>query len=117
MEITPLSDNAMEVLKARYLRRNRKRQIVETPAAMFERVASAVAEPELLYGGAADQRRQRDEFLQMMSALEFLPNSPTLMNAGTAMNQLSACFVLPVGDAIEDIFDALRQMAMVQRSG
>ncbi|MFO7784355.1 MAG: adenosylcobalamin-dependent ribonucleoside-diphosphate reductase [Desulfatiglandales bacterium] len=112
-----LSENAVQVLEARYLRRNRSGELVETPEELFSRVASAVSEPELLYGNAADARRRREEFLQMMTGLEFLPNSPTLMNAGSAMNQLSACFVLPVSDTIEDIFDAVKHMAMVQRSG
>ncbi|MCF8080551.1 MAG: adenosylcobalamin-dependent ribonucleoside-diphosphate reductase [Desulfobacterales bacterium] len=112
-----LSENAIQVLDARYLRRNRSGELVETPEGLFSRVASAVSEPELLYGSAADGRRRREEFLQMMTGLEFLPNSPTLMNAGSPMNQLSACFVLPVSDTIEDIFDAVKQMAMVQRSG
>jgi len=112
-----LSENAIQVLKARYLGRNRNGKLVETPEALFSRVASAVSEPELLYGNAAEARRHREEFLQIMTDLAFLPNSPTLMNAGSAMNQLSACFVLPVNDTIEDIFDAVKQMAMVQRSG
>ncbi len=112
-----LSENAQKVLEARYLRRNRSGEIVETFEELFSRVASAVSEPELLYGSAVDARRHREEFLQMMTDLEFLPNSPTLMNAGSAMSQLSACFVLPINDTIEDIFDAVKQMAMVQRSG
>ncbi len=112
-----LSENAQKVLEARYLRRNRSGETVETPGELFSRVASTVSEPELLYGSAADTRQRREEFLQMMTDLAFLPNSPTLMNAGSAMNQLSACFVLPVNDTIEDIFDAVKQMAMVQRSG
>ena len=112
-----LSDNARTVLKARYLRRNRDRKRVETPEALFARVAAAVSEPELLYGLEADARRHREAFFEMMTSLEFLPNSPTLMNAGTAMNQLSACFVLPVGDSVEEIFEAVKQMAMVQQSG
>lgn len=112
-----LSENAVELLKARYLRRNQNGEIIETPEALFERVASAVAQPELLYATASDFRQWRDEFFRMMTRREFLPNSPTLMNAGTPLNQLSACYVLPVGDTIEDIFDAISQMAIIQRSG
>lgn len=112
-----LSENAVELLKARYLRRNQNGEIIETPGALFERVASAVAQPELLYGTASDFGQWRDEFYQMMTRQEFVPNSPTLMNAGTSLNQLSACYVLPVGDTIEDIFDAISQMAIIQRSG
>lgn len=112
-----LSENATQVLEARYLRRNRNGQIVETPEELFARVAAAVSEPELLYGNASEARRRREDFFRTMAGLEFLPNSPTLMNAGTSMNQLSACFVLPVADTIEDIFDAVKHMAMVQCSG
>ncbi|MFO8082853.1 MAG: adenosylcobalamin-dependent ribonucleoside-diphosphate reductase [Desulfobacterales bacterium] len=117
MEHLHLSENALELLEARYLRRNRNGEVIETPEELFERVASAVAEPELLRGTKTDFRQWRDAFFQIMTACDFLPNSPTLMNAGTAMNQLSACYVLPVGDSIEDIFEAIKQMAMIQRSG
>lgn len=117
MEHLHLSENALELLEARYLRRNRNGKVIETPEELFERVASAVAEPELLRGTKTDFRQWRDAFFRMMTACDFLPNSPTLMNAGTAMNQLSACYVIPVGDSIEDIFEAIKQMAMIQRSG
>ncbi len=117
MEQPNLSQQAVELLEARYLRRNRDGDIVETPEELFERTASTVSETELLYGKASDKRRRRDEFFRMMASLEFLPNSPTLMNAGTPMNQLGACFVPPLEDTMEDIFDAVKQMALVQRSG
>ncbi len=115
--MTDLSTNALRVLEARYLRRDAERRIVETPDQLFHRVARAVAQAELLVGSAADADRWQETFHALLSALDFLPNSPTLMNAGTPLGQLSACFVLPVEDSMEGIFDALRAMAILQRSG
>jgi ribonucleoside-diphosphate reductase alpha chain len=112
-----LTKNALAVLEARYLRRGRDGAIVETPAQLFERVARAVANAELLYGPAANARLYEERFHNMMASLDFLPNSPTLMNAGTGSQQLSACFVLPIEDNIESIFGTLRDMALVQRTG
>jgi len=112
-----LSANARRVLKARYLRRDEHRQVIETPDQLFARVAEAVAGAECLLGNDGGFTFWRDEFNRMLAALEFLPNSPTLMNAGTAGGQLSACFVLPVPDTIEGIFEAVKQMALVQRTG
>ncbi|MEW6208552.1 MAG: adenosylcobalamin-dependent ribonucleoside-diphosphate reductase [Acidobacteriota bacterium] len=112
-----LTDNALKVLQARYLRRNAGGQIAETPAQLFQRVARAVSEAELLYGTAAQAGEWEDRFYEVMSSLDFLPNSPTLMNAGTELGQLSACFVLPVEDTMESIFGTLRDLAMVQRTG
>lgn len=112
-----LSDNAMRVLKARYLRRDSDGQVVETPRQMFERVARAVSEAELEYGPAGQSRIWEERFFKLMSSLDFLPNSPTLMNAGSPLGQLSACFVLPIDDSLESIFQALSKMAMIQRSG
>jgi ribonucleoside-diphosphate reductase alpha chain len=112
-----LTANALRVLDARYLRRDADRRIVETPAQLFHRVARAVAQGELLVGTAADADRWQETFLALLTALDFLPNSPTLMNAGTPLGQLSACFVLPVEDSMEGIFGALRAMAILQRAG
>jgi ribonucleoside-diphosphate reductase alpha chain len=112
-----LTENALAVLKARYLRRGVGGTITETPSQLFERVAGAIAEAELLYGPASKARCYEERFHQMMASLEFLPNSPTLMNAGTRSGQLSACFVLPIEDNIESIFGTLRDMALVQRTG
>lgn len=113
-----LTDNARRVLEARYLRRDPETgKVNETPEELFERVARGVSEAELLHGNAAAARRWEERFYAMMSSLEFLPNSPTLMNAGTALGQLSACFVLPVADSMESIFGALRDMAIIQRTG
>ncbi len=110
-----LSTNALQVLEARYLRRDMQGLIKESPDQMFERVAKAVAYAELLEGNAPDF--WQEEFYRLLSSLDFLPNSPTLMNAGTELSQLSACFVLPVEDTMEGIFEAIKQMALIQRTG
>ncbi|HEX7445591.1 MAG TPA: adenosylcobalamin-dependent ribonucleoside-diphosphate reductase [Methanothrix sp.] len=110
-----LSVNAVEVLKKRYLQRDERGQVVETPGEMFERVAKHVSQAETRYGGDADYYRPR--FLRMMRELDFLPNSPTLMNAGLPLGQMSACFVLPVEDSLPGIFDALKNMALIHQSG
>ena len=112
-----ISENAMRVLQARYLRRDTEGKIIETPQQLFERVARAIAEAELLHGTAADARFWEERFHRMMASLDFLPNSPTLMNAGTSLGQLSACFVLPIEDTMESIFGTLRDAALIQRSG
>jgi len=110
-----LSVNAVEVLKKRYLLRDELGEVVETPGEMFARVARHVSQAEGRYGGDSDLIQSR--FLQMMRSLEFLPNSPTLMNAGLALGQLSACFVLPVEDSLPGIFEALKNMALIHQSG
>ncbi|SMO64646.1 ribonucleoside-diphosphate reductase class II [Balnearium lithotrophicum] len=106
-----LTETALEILKARYLRPG------ETPEELFERVARSVSQAELLYGPASKAREWEEKFLKLMLNLDFLPNSPTLMNAGTELGQLAACFVLPVEDSIEDIFDTLSLMAKIQKTG
>ena len=110
-----LSANARQVLEKRYLSRDLAGRIAETPEGMLQRVAVHVAQAEKRYGGDADLYRRR--FLEMMAGLEFLPNSPTLMNAGLPLGQLSACFVLPVEDSLPGIFDALKSMALIHQSG
>ena len=110
-----LGINAGEVLKKRYLRRDESGQVAETPGEMFGRVASHVSRAETRYGCDAEYYRAR--FLKMMRELDFLPNSPTLMNAGLPLGQLSACFVLPVEDSLPGIFDALKNMALIHQSG
>lgn len=117
MTAPDLTRNARRVLEARYLRRNDDGEVVETPAELFRRVAKAVAEAELRLHGPDEARRWEERFLERLLALDFLPNSPTLMNAGTELGQLSGCYVLPVPDSIDGIFDALKRMALVQQSG
>ena len=112
-----LSINAARVLEQRYLLKDESGHILETPSQLFRRVAHTTANVEKDFDEAADVKSLEDEFYGLMSNLEFLPNSPTLMNAGTALGQLSACFVLPVEDSITDIFEALRNMAVIHQSG
>ncbi len=110
-----LSLNAVQVLQERYLLRDEEGKIIETPREMMKRVAKAIARVDARYG--EDEEKAYSEFYEMLASLYFLPNSPTLMNAGTPLGQLSACFVLPVEDSIESIFGALREMALIHKSG
>jgi len=112
-----LSLNAIRVLERRHLRKNERGEVVETPSEMFRRVAEAVAEADRRYEGPDAVRASAERFYHLMASLEFLPNSPTLMNAGTDLGQLSACFVLPVEDSIDGIFSAVRNMAFIHQSG
>lgn len=112
-----LSENAKRVLEVRYLRRNARGEVVESPDEMFHRVAGAISEAELLYGPPGEARLWEKRFYEMLTSLDFLPNSPTLMNAGTPLGQLSACFVLPIEDSMESIFGTLRDAALIQRTG
>jgi ribonucleoside-diphosphate reductase alpha chain len=113
-----LSPNALTVLRRRYLEKNAEGRPVETPAQLFRRVADNVAQAERLYGGSRRAvTKISDLFYGMMTRLEFLPNSPTLMNAGRDLQQLSACFVLPVEDSLESIFDSVKYQALIHQSG
>lgn len=112
-----LTENARRVLEARYLRKDRGGRVVETPGALFERVARTVAGAEKLFTGPGDAAKRAEEFFEVLAGLEFLPNSPTLMNAGRPRGQLAACFVLPVEDSLEEIFESLKLMALIQQSG
>ena len=112
-----LSENAHRVLEARYLRRDAEGRVNETPDQLFARVARAIAHAELLLGNREQAVIWEERFYRLLTSLDFLPNSPTLMNAGTPLGQLSACFVLPIEDSMESIFGAVRDMALVQRSG
>jgi len=112
-----LTENAKRVLDARYLKRSATGEVIETADQLLQRVARAVSHAELIHGSAGQARSWEERFYEMLAAMDFLPNSPTLMNAGTALSQLSACFVLPVDDTMESIFGTLRDMALVQRMG
>ncbi len=112
-----LSKNAQTVLEKRYLRRGPDGATLETPADMFRRVADTIAAADRSFDGKADTATLGETFYRMMTSLEFLPNSPTLMNAGRELGQLSACFVLPVGDSMEEIFDAVKYTALIHKSG
>jgi ribonucleoside-diphosphate reductase alpha chain len=112
-----LGVNAIKVLKNRYLMKDYEGKVIETPSQMFRRVAKAVAKADLIYDKKSDVERTEEMFYQVMAAREFLPNSPTLMNAGTRLGQLSACFVLPVEDSIDGIFTTLKHMALIHQSG
>ena len=113
-----VNPNAEIVLNKRYLKKDLEGNLKETPAAMFWRVAAAIAAEEGKYSGSSYKPQAlAEEFFTLMTSWKFLPNSPTLMNAGTDLGQLSACFVLPVGDSIEEIFDAVKYAAMIHKSG
>ena len=114
-----LSENATQVLKRRYLAKDRDGNVTESPLEMFRRVALDLSEPELEYGANGEKRRHEieEEFYRVMTRLEFLPNSPTLMNAGRELQQLSACFVLPIEDTLDAIFSTLKQTALIHQSG
>ena len=114
----PITPNAMIVLEKRYLRKNRDFEIIEDPEGMFRRVASALAEVDRQHGASDEEVEEAAEkFYRTMASLDYLPNSPTLMNAGTGAGTLSACFVLPLSDTMEGIMDAAKDTALVQKFG
>ncbi|MEI7637922.1 MAG: vitamin B12-dependent ribonucleotide reductase [Syntrophus sp. (in: bacteria)] len=117
MIVPRLSPNALTVLQNRYLKKDLEGRLTENAADMFRRVAFAIAETEKKFDPNADTSVLADSFYSIMARLEFLPNTPTLMNAGRELGQLSACFVLPVGDSMEEIFDAVKYSALIHKSG
>ena len=112
-----LSDNAVTVLKRRYLKKDSKNRPIETPEQMFRRVARHIAKAEKKYGDASLVDKMEHIFYKMLTDLTFLPNSPTLMNAGRRLGQLAACFVLPIEDSMDGIFDSIKNAAMIHKSG
>lgn len=114
--VSELSEHALAVLEKRFLMRDERGQLIEDPAGLFRRVARAIAAVDDVAGGF---RREESEeiFHELMTSLKFLPNSPTLMNAGAPRGQLAGCFVLPVEDSMESIYGTLRDVALIQKSG
>ncbi len=124
-ELTPspggapkLSENALTVLQSRYLIKDQQGECIETPAQLFSRVALLVAQAEIKYGaGSSEIKEWHKKFYDLMASLKFLPNSPALMNANRPGGMLSACFVLPIEDSIEEIFETIKQAALIQKAG
>ena len=115
---TELTENSQVVLRRRYLAKDREGNVLEDPDGMFRRVACNLSQADRNYGVPERERQAtEEEFYDVMRSLEFMPNSPTLMNAGRELQQLSACFVLPVDDSLESIFDRVRQTALIHKSG
>ncbi len=113
-----LTDAGWRVLRQRILRRDEHGSILETPDEMFWRVARVVAEVERTYSSAEEEvKNLAESFYSMMRSLDFLPNSPTLVNAGSLHGQLAGCFVLPIEDSMESIFETLKNMALIQKTG
>jgi len=112
-----LSENAEVVIKKRYLRKDSSGNIIETIEELFTRVAKSIAGADAIFESGADVDKTEKKFLKMLSDMWFLPNSPTLMNAGRRLGQLAACFVLPIEDSMESIFETLKNTAMIHKSG
>ena len=117
MAISEISKNALTVLEKRYLGKDGEGNLTETVEGMFRRVSDTIAAADAKYDNTTDTKALSDQFFELMTDLRFLPNSPTLMNAGRVLGQLSACFVLPVEDSMEGIFDSVKNAALIHKSG
>jgi ribonucleoside-diphosphate reductase alpha chain len=114
----PLSENALKVLEKRYLSKDETGKVIETPEGLFRRVAKGIALADKLYGKTEKEVAELEEaFYRIMTAFEFMPNSPCLMNAGKELGQLSACFTLPIEDSMESIFETLKATSLIHKSG
>lgn len=112
-----LSENSLRVLEKRYLKRDQNGRVIEKPQDMLRRVANNIAQADGFYDKKSDIKKTEDEFFEVIASADFIPNSPTLMNAGRQLQQLSACFVLPVGDSMESIFEAIKYTAIIHKTG
>jgi len=117
MKKVELTEQALNILQKRYLKKDEYGNVVETPEEMFERVSESIAKIDLIYDPNTNWEETKEKFYDMMVSLEFLPNSPTLMNAGRPLGQLSACFVIPIEDSLVSIFDGLKYAALIHQSG
>ncbi|MCK4427106.1 MAG: hypothetical protein KAW16_01330, partial [candidate division Zixibacteria bacterium] len=117
-EKVSMTVNSIKVLERRYLKKDKNGKVEETPEELFWRVAEVIASADKNYGATQSEiKKTTEEFYDMMAKLEFMPNSPTLMNAGRPLGQLSACFVLPIKDTMESIFTAVKDTALIHKSG
>lgn len=116
--ILQLSENALKVLERRYLQKDEQGTVIETPEELFHRVAAAISSADKAYGASSKEiEGLAEQFYRMMTALEFMPNSPCLMNAGKELGQLSACFTLPIDDSMDSIFETLKVTSLIHKSG
>lgn len=117
MAIKDIGENALKVLEKRYQGKDADGKVIESVEEMFRRVSDTIAKADTNFDNSADVKKLSDDFFEMMTSLRFMPNSPTLMNAGRQLGQLSACFVLPVEDSMEGIFDSVKNAALIHKSG
>jgi len=117
MAIKDIGENALKVLEKRYQGKDEDGNVIESVEEMFRRVSDTIARADTNFDNSADVKKLSDDFFEMMTSLKFMPNSPTLMNAGRQLGQLSACFVLPVEDSMEGIFDSVKNAALIHKSG